>query len=120
MPPALESLPAQVIEAWRNGHKIEAIRLLREGTRLGLAEARAVIEGLDAAAKQGRPAPPTPPPAAPTFKRGLKLDKKLTLGPRAAVDPTLGPGEVPRTAGEGGAAILILVAALVLVYFLLR
>jgi hypothetical protein len=43
----IDSLPADVVEAWRSGNKIEAIKRLREATGLGLAEAKAAIDALD-------------------------------------------------------------------------
>jgi hypothetical protein len=42
-----EGLPPEVVEAWRKGRKIEAIRLLREKTGAGLAEAKAAVEALE-------------------------------------------------------------------------
>lgn len=44
-----DSLPPEVVEAWRSGRKIEAIRLLREKTGAGLAEAKAAVEALERA-----------------------------------------------------------------------
>ena len=40
-------IPPGVLEALKAGNKIEAIRLMREGTKLGLAEAKALVEMLD-------------------------------------------------------------------------
>jgi hypothetical protein len=45
----IDSLPADVVEAWRSGNKIEAIKRLREATHIGLAEAKAAIDALDSA-----------------------------------------------------------------------
>jgi hypothetical protein len=44
-----DGLPPEVVEAWRTGRKIEAIRLLREKTGAGLAEAKAAVEALEQA-----------------------------------------------------------------------
>jgi ribosomal protein L7/L12 len=44
--PALLSLPPAVREAMRRGQKVDAIRLLREATGMGLKEARQAVEGL--------------------------------------------------------------------------
>jgi ribosomal protein L7/L12 len=41
---APDSLPAHVVAALQRGQKIEAIRLLREATGLGLKEAKDVVE----------------------------------------------------------------------------
>jgi len=46
----VDSLPADVVEAWKSGNKMEAIKRLREATRLGLAEAKAAVDALDHAA----------------------------------------------------------------------
>ena len=43
----VDSLPADVVEAWKNGNKVEAIKRLREATNMGLVEAKAAIDALD-------------------------------------------------------------------------
>lgn len=45
----IDSLPPDVVDAWRKGRKIEAIRLLREKSGAGLAEAKAAIDALERA-----------------------------------------------------------------------
>ena len=40
-----ESLPENVIDAVRQGRKIEAIKLLREQTGMGLANAKVLVDG---------------------------------------------------------------------------
>jgi hypothetical protein len=40
-------LPPDVIAAARNGHKIDAIKLLREHTGMGLREAKEAVDALD-------------------------------------------------------------------------
>ncbi len=84
-----DPLPPGVVEAWRRGEKIEAIKRLRVATGMGLAEAKAALEVLDrgAFAKQARP---------------------VSARPGAA----LGPGEMPRT--SQGAVWMITIVALVL------
>jgi ribosomal protein L7/L12 len=66
-----QPLPPDAAAALARGHKIEAIKLLREATGLGLAEAKHAVE---AAARPGRrgtaagaPAPATAPPQAATL-----------------------------------------------------
>jgi hypothetical protein len=49
MPGRIDALPPEVVEAWRAGRKIEAIRILREKTGAGLAEAKAAVDALDRA-----------------------------------------------------------------------
>src|SRR5437868_7485225 len=45
--PQRPQIPPEVLEALKQGNKIEAIRLLRQSTKLGLAEAKAAVEVLD-------------------------------------------------------------------------
>jgi hypothetical protein len=86
-----DALPPEVVDAWRRGDKIEAIKRLRMATGVGLAEAKAALEGLD----RGSPA------ASP-------------FAPRASrADATLAPGEVPRS--SQGVVWMITIIALVLV-----
>jgi len=102
----MTQLPPGVVEALRKGNKIEAIKLLRAVSKVGLAEAKTVIDALErhGAQKGGHQAghsehhprvPPTPPPVIPGSQPGLS------------------PGEVPRTPGEFGFVILVIVAAAV-------
>ena len=56
MPNPVDSLPADVVDAWRAGNKIEAIRRLRAATSMGLAEAKAAIDALEGHVGAGRPA----------------------------------------------------------------
>ena len=44
-------VPAGVMEALERGNKIEAIKLYREATGVGLAEAKVFVEGLPASPK---------------------------------------------------------------------
>jgi ribosomal protein L7/L12 len=81
------SLPCSVVVAMRRGQKIEAIKLLREQTGLGLKEAKEAVEGY-----QG------------------KAD--AAAGQRS-------PGEVPRSGRFAWVAALVVIA-LVAYYFLRR
>lgn len=45
----------QIIDALRAGNKIEAIRLYREQTKLGLAESKAAVEKLEAELRTSSP-----------------------------------------------------------------
>src|SRR6516165_10803196 len=71
-PMALPSntLPPEVVDAWRRGDHIEAIKRLRQATGVGLAEAKAALDAFD-----GR-----------TARRASGS---------AATKGTLAPGEVP-------------------------
>lgn len=44
--PGASTLPADVVQAMRDGRKIEAIRLLREQTGMGLKDAKDAVEAL--------------------------------------------------------------------------
>jgi hypothetical protein len=64
-------IPSDVLEAIREGRKIEAIKLLRERTGLGLANAKVLV---DRATREHGPAKPIPSfddqpagPGAPTI-----------------------------------------------------
>jgi ribosomal protein L7/L12 len=59
-----------VVDALRRGMKIEAIKLYREGTGVGLAEAKSFVEALEDSLKTGEL-----PPPAPT---GEELEDELT------------------------------------------
>ena len=133
-----DALPAEVIDALRRGHAIEAIKLLRaKGITLGDAKARveAHLRGFTtpgAAQQAGRALPPD---AARALARGDKIEAiKLAraetgLGLKEAKDwvdahaatpqmPTgLAPGEVPRR--EGLAGWIMAIALIVVVAYLL-
>lgn len=47
-PPANHGAPPEVVEAIRAGNKMEAIKLTRQATGIGLAEAQAAVEELEA------------------------------------------------------------------------
>src|SRR5437867_4473328 len=98
-------LPPDVVDALRKGNKIEAIKRLREATKIGLAEAKGVIDALEAAQK-GQ-SPPSAP-AAPHAPRGMQVSHAPHV-PRHTGRPTgLSPGEVPRTSSGAMAAVIVL------------
>lgn len=92
------TLPAAALEAARRGQLIEAIKLTREATGLGLREAKNLVDrALETAS--------THPGAAGAAPRG----------------PGLAPGEVARGGLSGSAvAIVAAVVGAVLVYLVLR
>jgi len=102
------SLPANVVEALRRGNKIEAIKLLRAATQVGLAEAKGVIDALESHAKATRAAQGKAPVSAPARQVPTP---QVQRRPR---EDDLGPGEVPR-ASPGAAAIAIVIAIIALV-----
>ena len=88
----MTTLPPDVIEALRKGNKIEAIKRLREATKLGLAEAKGLVDQLE------RAKPSASQPRAPQHNP-----------PIPHRPGNLSPGEVPRSSG-GGVAVAILLA----------
>ena len=96
------NLPPDVVEALRKGQKVEAIKRLRATTKIGLAEAKALIDALE--------------------KTQVVVAAK-PVAPRSVADVArgkhLGPGEVPRSSSSGAAAVaMIALAALGAWYFL--
>jgi ribosomal protein L7/L12 len=140
MSDAANPLPPDVLAALQCGNTIEAIKLLRASTGLGLKEAKDVID----AHFQGKPMPgigqsTTPGTALPAsviaaLQRGKKIEaigllrEQSGLGLKEAKDavdayqreqsPKLAPGEVARS-GKG-LWLLLAVALLVLGYYLFR
>jgi len=96
-----QNLPPEVADALAKGNLIEAIKLLRQRTNLGLAEAKDLIVALQ---KQGN------------VKVGMTTHSRKVPGPahREGIQhrPGLSPGEVPRRSG-GAIAVAIVLAALV-------
>ena len=99
---SLPSLPPDVMDALRKGHKIEAIKRLRETTKIGLAEAKAVVDALEKA-QVGASKPKAPVSAA-----------------QVASGRHLGPGEVPRSSSSGAAAVVMIVLAALGAWYFLR
>ena len=106
------ALPPAVIDALRRGDKIGAIKLLREATKLGLAEAKGAIDALEAA-KSGRPAPPS---AAKPAKRVAVAHAHAQRRPR---EDDLGPGEEPHGSASAAATVMLLAAVALVVWFFL-
>src|SRR5258706_6983477 len=87
----LHTFPADVVDALKQGNKIEAIKRLRAATKLGLDEAKAAID-----AAEGHSA----------FASGTHSPAH-SVGART----TLSPGEVPRSGGNNLAYIVIAIVA---------
>ena len=88
-------LPHMVVAAWQRGHKIEAVRLLREQTGLGLKEAKDTLEAAHI-------------PANPT---GF-------AEPTSMVSATTSPGAVSNTGGRTMWVVGAMLLAAVAYYFL--
>lgn len=131
------TLPVPVLDALKQGHTLEAIKLLRSATGIGLAEAKSVIDAHVA----GRPvtmtaaAMPRSLPASVTdaLQRGNKMEAikllrgKSGLGLKEAKDVIeaaaraanakrdgLSPGQVPKAVGGYGWFIGLIVASVVI------
>ena len=107
------SFPPEVLEALKRGNKLEAIKLLRAAAKVGLAEAKTVVDAI-----QAGNAPPATPPAAKRPNVGL-AHKHHALNPNLVRRPGLSPGEVPRS-GDGMGWVVVLVGGLMLAWFFLR
>ena len=113
------SFPPAVLEALRKGNKLEAIKLLREASKAGLAEAKSMVE-----AAQGMKPPQAKAPrqaAAPAHRASVGAHAVAPARPIPGYIPHsrsgLSPGEVPRGGGQAG-WIFIVIAALI-TYFVL-
>ena len=93
------TLPAEALDALRGGNKIEAIRIVRESTGIGLAEAKSIVEEIENSL-------PSPSPAT--------VATRASQAPLRA-RPGLAPGEVPKAGRAGMWLALIAVAAVALV-----
>ena len=103
------SLPPQVIEALKRGNKIEAIKLLREAMRLGLAEAKSVVDALDAIS--GSTPTPAPKPQSKLKPQAHPKPRPVRHTGRPREDD-LSPGEEPRSSASL-VGIIIAIAAVV-------
>jgi len=100
------SIPPDVLKALREGRQIDALKLLRKNSGVGLAEAKALV---DAVLRSQ---------AASQTKAGdTKLRISIPLHP--ARDRNLSPGEVPRTS-SGPWTIALVLGAVIAALLLLR
>jgi hypothetical protein len=135
-------LPPDVLVALRQGHALEAIKLLRQATGLGLKESKELIDAHLRAHPADRTAASTAAlqglssPVAQALMEGRAADaiKLLVPGRRGAPQSPdelaaasqqeaqglggLSPGEVPRSQGLGGWVVVAGLAVLVGYYFL--
>jgi hypothetical protein len=128
MDPARRTLPPQVVDALRRGRTVDAIKLLRESGRFGLAEAKSLLEWH---ARQNtipvRGAPTPAPPRAPEPARPMAHPRVADAATRMRSAPPglrgharrgLSPGEVPRGGAGIGTGVLLGLGALVVIYLL--
>jgi ribosomal protein L7/L12 len=118
------ALPAEVVDALRNGNKIEAIRLLREATGIGLHEAKGTVESFEAAGRieAGQAPEPLVPTAAAAKPSAQGASAAKASAPLAGptVQPGLSPGEVPTTNARSIGFVVVLVVAAILVWLALK
>ncbi|QJR12111.1 hypothetical protein DSM104443_03195 [Usitatibacter rugosus] len=89
------TLPPEALEALKRGSLIEAIKIIREKSGVGLAEAKSMVEEIARSIpKDGRFGDHTATPQSVHARAGL------------------GPGEVARGGGSGKWLVLIAIAAL--------
>ena len=119
-----QNLPPQVADALAKGNLIAAIKYLREQKpNLGLAEAKALIEAIQR--QQGGNAKVNVKAAVKTAASGAIRPHSPPHSPPHApmtpsMDPHVSPGEMPRTSGSAGFAMLVIAIAVVIaaaVYF---
>jgi ribosomal protein L7/L12 len=94
-PNASFTLSTEALDALRSGNKIEAIKIIREATGVGLAEAKSIVEEIEKAL-------PSMPSSTATAR--------ATSAPLGA-STGLAPGEVARTGGPGKWLVLFVVVA---------
>jgi hypothetical protein len=129
--PQRPQIPPGVLEALKQGNKIEAIRLLREGTKMGLAESKAMVEMLDkmkgvagtaqaiANVLQGKASAAAARPAAsqPVAPVRMHAHPQANLPLRR---PGLSPGEVPRESSGAWGIVALVAIGLALAYGFVR
>lgn len=101
------ALPPEIVSALREGRQLEAIKLLRKTTGLGLVETKALIDAFLRSQA----------PVQAKAKAHNKIKISVTAPPPR--DRNLSPGEVPHSTG-GPWAIMLMVAAAVVAYLWLR
>ena len=143
MPASSNPLPANVLAALQAGNKIEAIKLLREATGLGLKESKDAIDEYDGRnpshAVTASSVSPLPEPVAEALRRGNKVEaikllrEKTGLGLKEAKDwvdassqemqSKVGmgaPGEVSRSGSLIWYVVAAVAVAALVAYYVLR
>jgi hypothetical protein len=114
------NLPPDVIEALQKGNKIEAIKLLRQMTKMGLAEAKSMIDMQAGRAPAARP--PTHTQANQPHTPSASPHPTPQAHPQSPTvsAPGLSPGEVPRTPGGGMSFLVLAVIAVIAAWYFLK
>ncbi len=117
----IPNLPPEAAAALAKGHLLEAVKILRAASPMGLGEAKTVIEWHirhNLARPQSQASSPPRPVAGPT---GMKLHAvKHHPTVHAPGRPGLSPGEQSRTGGGGMPIVVMLAVAMGLVYYFLQ
>ena len=113
--PQRPQLPPQVLRALQSGNKLEAIKLLREAAKLGLAEAKSIVEAGERAGAGTKTQAERASAAAARGSQALK-PHPMAAPPHLARRPGLSPGEVPDGGGSGFAWIVLVFAGLIVAY----
>lgn len=99
------TLPPEAVEALRGGNKIEAIKLMRQKTGIGLAEAKAVVEAFEGLAGGAGHA-------------NVSIRRTMSVKRNEAARPSgLSPGEEPRGGGSWRAAIAIGILLVIAIFW---
>ncbi|KQU73634.1 MULTISPECIES: ribosomal protein L7/L12 [unclassified Rhizobacter] len=138
-----DSLSVEVVDALRRGNKIEAIKLLRDATGLGLSEAKDAVERVESGespALQERVRSSTmSPEIEAALQQGNKIEAIRLLRAqtgvglkeakeavdaasdgRQATAPGGSPGEVKRSGSSLKWFVAVIFAAAMLIYFVLK
>lgn len=114
-------LPPGVLEAFRRGRTLEAIKLLRQGG-FGLKEAKSLLEWharQNTIPTRARPVEELEEPDAPTPSPRPMAHPHVPQQTMATVSKRLSPGEVPRGPGNVlGVGVVLVVGILAALYFL--
>lgn len=115
MSPNRPALPAEIVDALRQGRLVDAIKLLRQQQGLGLKEAKELIDLAreQLAARTSVPGSTQPAPPSSTHPAASSLT------PPSALRDGYAPGEVPRQSNAASWALALAAAAL-LCWYLLR
>jgi len=114
-------LPPGVLDAFRRGRTLEALKLLRQGG-FGLKEAKALLEWharQNTIPSRARPADEPREPDAPAPPPRPTAHPHAPQPTMASVGKSLSPGEVPRGPSNAlGVGVLLVAGILAALYFL--
>ena len=111
--PQRPTFPPAVLDAWKRGDKIEAIKLLRKSTEMGLAEAKTLLDALKHA--NVAPARERQSPDATT-----RIAHRPTPDHVYHARPGLSPGQVTPSNESGVGWMLLITAGAVVLYLALN